>query len=389
MIGGLLKRLINQLSDANPKKRAQAAYELGEYAGKGFRDESALPKLVKLLGDKDKEVNENASYALAVYSERELVDRSALHELVELLEDQNEDVCSFAAYIIGCYALWGHMDEDALPKLVKLLGGKNEDVCENAASVLAVYAEKGLVSEESVYSLIKLLDNASEGVRKAAEWALDSIARHYHVSREVLIETVRMGDFRRIMSKAGISLPTGDFTFKILMAGDGSVGKTSLINRWIDGKFSTDCPMTIGPSFAVKTLHIEGKPIKLQIWDFGGQPHWSEMRMACYKGAVGAMYVYDVFRMETYDNIPSWYEEVWRVCGDIPRVLIANKVDLKDLRVVNSDMGHMLAEELGNIPYFETSAKTGQQVNEAFQKIAELVYDWAKKRTDSVFSMPS
>jgi small GTP-binding protein len=389
-MSGELKGLINQLSDANPKRRAQAAYDLGEYACKGFKDESAIPKLVKLLGDKNEEVNENASYTLTVYVKKGLMDRSALHELVELLEDQNEDVCSFAAYTIGSYALWGHTDEAALPKLVKLLEGKREEVCENAASVLAIYAEKGLVSEESVHPLLKLLDNASESVRKAAEWALDSIAKHYHVSRKVLIETARMGDFRRIISKAGTPLPTRDFTFKILMAGDGSVGKTALIKRWIDGKFSIDCPMTIGPSFAVKTLHIEGKPIKLQIWDFGGQPHWSEMRMTCYKGAVGAMYVYDVYRMETYDNIPSWYEEVWRVCGDIPRILIANKVDLKDLRVVNSDMGHMLAEELGNIPYFETSAKTGQQVNEAFQKIAELVYEWdKKKRTDSVFSVPS
>ncbi|MEM3586723.1 MAG: GTP-binding protein [Candidatus Jordarchaeaceae archaeon] len=170
------------------------------------------------------------------------------------------------------------------------------------------------------------------------------------------------------------------FVFKIVVLGDGAVGKTSLIKRWTEGSFRTDYILTIGSNFAVKSLNIEDKPIKLQIWDLAGQPHFSDVRVLFYKGAMGAMYVFDVSHLESYNNIVRWYEELKNICGDIPRVLLGNKVDLDQQRKVTPRDGEELAKKLGNIPYFETSAKTGQQVNEAFQKIAQLVYEWAKKK---------
>jgi len=173
------------------------------------------------------------------------------------------------------------------------------------------------------------------------------------------------------------------FVFKIVVVGDGAVGKTSLIKKWTEGTFRTDYILTIGSNFAVKSLNIDDKPVKLQIWDLAGQPHFSDVRVLFYKGAMGAMYVYDVSRVDSYDNIPNWYSEVSNICGDIPRILLANKVDLNDQRKVTPEMGAALAEKLGGVPYFETSAKNGDNVHEAFQTVAQLVYDWAKKKQQS------
>ena len=170
------------------------------------------------------------------------------------------------------------------------------------------------------------------------------------------------------------------FVFKIIVVGDGAVGKTSLIKQWTEGTFRTDYIMTIGSNFAVKSLSIEEKPIKLQIWDLAGQPHFRDVRVLFYKGAMGAMYVFDVSRVDSFENVESWFGELRNVCGDIPGVLLANKVDLNDQRKVTGDMGGALAERLGGVPYFETSAKTGDKVNEAFDRIARMVYGWAKSR---------
>jgi small GTP-binding protein len=180
-----------------------------------------------------------------------------------------------------------------------------------------------------------------------------------------------------------MKLKTLGFVFKIVVVGDGAVGKTSLIKQWTEGTFRTDYILTIGSNFAVKSLVVDDKPIKLQIWDLAGQPHFSDVRVLFYKGAMGAMYVFDVSRTDSYDNISKWYTELSNICGDIPRILLANKVDLNDQRKITSDKCSALAEQLGGVPCFETSAKTGQQVNESFQKIAQLVYDWAKKKQAS------
>lgn len=138
--------------------------------------------------------------------------------------------------------------------------------------------------------------------------------------------------------------------------------------------------MTIGSNFAVKSLSIEDKPIKLQIWDLAGQPHFSDVRVLFYKGAMGAMYVFDVSRADSFENVDNWHGELSNICGDIPSVLLANKVDLNDQRKVTREMGNALAKKLGGIPYYETSAKTGTSVNEAFERIAQMVFEWAKKK---------
>lgn len=170
------------------------------------------------------------------------------------------------------------------------------------------------------------------------------------------------------------------YIFKIVVVGEGAVGKTSLIKRYTEEKFQSDYIITIGANFAVKNVEVDGVFIKLQLWDLAGQPQFKEVRSSFYRGAVGAIYVYDVCRLESYTSLINWKEELVKECGEVPGVLLANKIDLKEHRKVTTEMGEELAMRLGGIPYFETSASTGVSVNEAFQKIAELTYRAATKK---------
>lgn len=159
------------------------------------------------------------------------------------------------------------------------------------------------------------------------------------------------------------------YVLKVCVVGDGAVGKTSLIIRYTEGHFRESYIMTVGTSFAVKELDFGDTLVRLQLWDLAGQPHFSSVRPVFYRGAAGCILVYDVTRRHTFDNIPGWYQEVSQVTGNIPSALVANKVDLVDQRQVSTEEGMAYAQQLG-WSYFETSAKEGQGVTEAFRQIA-------------------
>jgi len=160
--------------------------------------------------------------------------------------------------------------------------------------------------------------------------------------------------------------------FKVIAVGDGSVGKTSITIRFCEGKFSQEYLMTIGANFGVKQLSIgfgeERKDIKLQIWDTGGQERFSPIRELYYKGALGALVVYDIANRESFEHIPMWFNEVRRNVANIPLTLIANKIDLPN-RVVTTDEGQRMARKCA-APYRETSARTGEKVDEVFGELA-------------------
>ncbi|MFX1580722.1 MAG: Rab family GTPase, partial [Promethearchaeota archaeon] len=109
--------------------------------------------------------------------------------------------------------------------------------------------------------------------------------------------------------------------------------------------------------------------VRLQLWDLAGQPHFSSVRPVFYRGAAGVILVYDVTRRQTFDALPAWYTEVSQVTGAVPTVLLANKVDLTVERQITTDEGMAYAQQLG-WGYFETSAKEGQGVTDAFRQIA-------------------
>ncbi len=162
------------------------------------------------------------------------------------------------------------------------------------------------------------------------------------------------------------------YVLKVCVIGDGAVGKTSLIIRYTEGHFRESYLMTVGTSFAVKALDLDGTQVKLQLWDLAGQPHFSSVRPVFYRGSVGGILVFDVTRRETYNNIHTWFNEFSQVTGQLPFVLLANKVDLVDQRQVSTEEGLGYAQKNGWL-YFETSAKDGKNVTEAFRQIAQQV----------------
>jgi small GTP-binding protein len=174
---------------------------------------------------------------------------------------------------------------------------------------------------------------------------------------------------------------TYDYLFKVIAVGDGAVGKTSITLRFSTGTFRDSYIMTIGVDFAVKTIDVgtsEGaKKIKLQIWDTGGQERFSYVRPLYYKGAMGGLVVFDVTQVESFQNIPKWFEEVKKNRGNIPLILVGNKVDLPD-RKINGEQAKELAKKNG-VQYLETSAKTGESIERIFLELSKSMVQYARQ----------
>ena len=168
------------------------------------------------------------------------------------------------------------------------------------------------------------------------------------------------------------------FLFKVIVVGDAATGKTAVTMRWATGTFSESYRMTIGVDFAVKIVEADGKKVKLSVWDTAGQERFSHIRPMYFRGARGSIIVYDVTNKKSFENVGNWLEEVKKHCDRIPLLLVGNKVDLEDQREVTTREGEGLAEKLG-IPFFETSAKTGEVVTKCFTMLAKEMVEEAEK----------
>ena len=142
-----------------------------------------------------------------------------------------------------------------------------------------------------------------------------------------------------------------ELIFKVIMIGDSNVGKTRLIDRYVNDKFNPYYSITIGLEFCSHDLIIDGKSVKIQIWDSSGQEKYKSLTKIYYKGAVGVFYIYDITRKETFDNIKSqWLTEFKsNSMSDIVGILIGNKCDLTDKRDVTIEEATLFAEQNSNI----------------------------------------
>ncbi|XP_027162530.1 ras-related protein Rab2BV-like [Coffea eugenioides] len=165
-----------------------------------------------------------------------------------------------------------------------------------------------------------------------------------------------------------------DYLFKIVLIGDSGVGKSNILSRFTRNEFCLESKSTIGVEFATRTLQVEGKTVKAQIWDTAGQERYRAITSAYYRGAVGALLVYDITKRQTFENVNRWLRELRdHADSNIVIMLAGNKSDLNYLRAVPEQDARLLAEKEG-LSFLETSALEALNVERAFQTILLDIY---------------
>ena len=164
-----------------------------------------------------------------------------------------------------------------------------------------------------------------------------------------------------------------DTIFKIVIVGDSGVGKTNLITRYLKNDFKPETKATIGVEFSDKKYIYKNKNIKIQIWDTAGQERYRSLTSMYYKGAKGAILVYDITSKNSFENIDKWLIEMKKTADEnIKIILIGNKCDLIEKREVKEDDGKIKAKDL-NVPFMETSALNCINVEKAFNFLIEEI----------------
>ncbi|KAK9053740.1 hypothetical protein SSX86_024814 [Deinandra increscens subsp. villosa] len=172
-----------------------------------------------------------------------------------------------------------------------------------------------------------------------------------------------------------------DYVFKIVLIGDSSVGKSQLLARFAKNEFNVDSKATIGVEFQTKTLVIDQKMVKAQIWDTAGQERYRAVTSAYYRGAVGAMLVYDITKRQSFDHMTRWLEELrGHADKNIVIMLIGNKCDLASLRAVPVEDAQEFAER-ESLCFMETSAAESTNVESAFLTALTEIYKIISKKS--------
>jgi len=163
---------------------------------------------------------------------------------------------------------------------------------------------------------------------------------------------------------------------KVIILGDSGVGKTSLMNQYVNKKFSTSYKATIGADFLTKEVTVDDRIVTLQLWDTAGQERFQSLGVAFYRGADCCVLVYDVNSSKSFDTLDSWRDEFLiqaspRDPESFPFVVLGNKIDVgEERRMISQKRAHTYCQSRGAMPYFETSAKESVNVEQAFEVIA-------------------
>jgi len=166
---------------------------------------------------------------------------------------------------------------------------------------------------------------------------------------------------------------TYDYLFKFIIIGDAASGKSCLLYRFTDNKYKSDVSHTIGVEFGAKIIEVSGKFIKLQIWDTAGQERFRSVTRSYYRGAAGCVLVYDITSRESFNHLTSWLNDARALAtSELVIVLVGNKTDLQEDREVTFLEASRFAQE-NDLMFLETSAKSGDNVEEVFMKCAKTI----------------
>lgn len=178
-----------------------------------------------------------------------------------------------------------------------------------------------------------------------------------------------------------------DCVIKLMLIGDSGAGKTSLLMKYAVDTFSPTYISTIGIDFKIKHMTINNSRVKLQIWDTAGQERFRTITTAYYRGSQGVAIIYDITDRESFTNVERWLGEIEKHAPiNVTKVLIGNKSDMIDRRAISTKEGQELAKK-HNIKFFETSAKEGTNVIEAFDTLAHLAHSVLKARDDQTVTI--
>jgi len=181
-----------------------------------------------------------------------------------------------------------------------------------------------------------------------------------------------------------------DFLYKVVVTGDSGVGKTNIITRFTTGEFNLENKATIGVEFGHAEVTLaDGTQVKVQIWDTAGQERFRAITRGYYRGAVGALMVFDVTKAASFKNAEKWLQELREHAdADIVIMMVGNKTDLKNQREVATEEAKKFAQK-NNLLYIETSALDGSNIKEAFQQTITAIYEKRGKHTDTAEQEPA
>jgi len=168
-------------------------------------------------------------------------------------------------------------------------------------------------------------------------------------------------------------MTTSNYIIKIVLLGEANVGKTSIVHRFVENKFRGNYKATLGVNLLKKEVDLgDDGLVSAQIWDLGGQENFKSLRKLYLEGSNGALIIFDLTKRKTFEKLDEWIQDFRKARGDEPTILIGNKNDLKNKIKITDDEAQAYAKE-NNMEYISTSAKTGENVEEAFKNLTKLI----------------
>ena len=267
----------------------------------------------------------------------------------------------------------GHSSSVIGAKSIVVFGGKrNDEVFFNDTVIIDVETYTMTIVRTVESAMPTPINNASIATMGNTFYVFGGTAANLDCYNDI-----RSLDVGPYLDSSDITVGEGsasDYSFKVLIIGDASVGKSAILTRFAENSFLPNYTATIGIDFNSRMIRVDGSICKLEIWDTAGQERFSTITANYYRGAQGALLVYDVAMRESLDHVKSWYDRAKQLGGqDIVTVLIGNKADLPaDERQVTWEEGDAVAADLG-IQFMETSALSGTNVEMAFVTMTSAI----------------